>query len=286
VLPETLDITQGAIKLKGFPALVDEGDSVALRVLDSRERAESDHRAGLRRLFMLKLSKELRYLRKNIPGLNNLKLRYAKVPKAPDGLKMANGADIEQQLIALIFDRTFIEERPIIRNRQQFNERIEAQRGELINQAHEVSKLVDNILEPYQKIRKSIASISQINWLESVADIEQQLQRMIFQGFLLQTPYGELQQFPRYLKGLRQRIEKLGHAAARDRQLTREIKPLVDRWQQRDEKMRQQNRPDPRIDEIRWQIEELRVSLFAQQLKTRYPISMKRIEKRWRELGL
>ncbi len=285
-LPETLDITQGTIKLKGFPALVDEGDSVALRVLDSRERADSDHRAGLRRLFMLKLSKELRYLRKNLPSLNSLKLRYAKVPKAADGLKMAHGADIEQQLIALIFDRTFIEDQPNIRSRQQFNDCIEAQRGELINQANEVSKLVENILEPYQKIRKSIASISQINWLESVADIEQQLQRLIFQGFLLQTPYSELQQFPRYLKGLRQRIEKLDHAAARDRQITRELKPLVERWQQRDEKMRQQNRPDPRIDEIRWQIEELRISLFAQPLKTRYPISIKRIEKRWQTLGL
>ncbi|MCF6282791.1 MAG: ATP-dependent RNA helicase HrpA [Candidatus Polarisedimenticolaceae bacterium] len=285
-LPESLDITQGAIKLKGFPALVDEGDSVALRVLDSRERADSAHRAGLRRLFMLKLSKELRYLRKNLPGLNSLKLRYLKVPKAPDGLKMANGADIEQQLVALIFDRTFIEERPIIRTRQQFIDCIEKQCGELMNQANEVSRLVDRILEPYQKIRKSITTVSQVNWLESVADIDQQLQRLIFQGFLLQTPYSELQQFPRYLKGLSQRIEKLGHAAARDRQLTRELKPLFERWQLRDQKMYQQNRPDPRIEEIRWLIEELRVSLFAQQLKTRYPISMKRIEKRWRELGL
>ena len=285
-LPETLDITQGAVKLKGFLALVDENDSVALRVVDSRERAELNHRAGLRRLFMLKLSKELRYLRKNLSGLNNLKLRYAKVAKAPEGLEVVNGIDIEQQLIALIFDRTFIEERPIIRSRQQFVASIESQRGELMNQANEVCKLVDRILEPYQKIRKSIASISQINWLESVADIEQQLHRLVFQGFLLQAPYSELQQFPRYLKGLSQRIEKLGHAAARDCQLTRELKPLFERWQQRDQKMRQQNRPDPRIDEIRWQIEELRLSLFAQQLKTRYPISMKRIEKRWRELGL
>jgi ATP-dependent helicase HrpA len=285
-LPESLDITQGSIKLKGFPALVDEGDSVALRVLDSRERAESDHRAGLRRLFMLKLSKELRYLRKNMPGLNSLKLRYAKVPKAASGLKIANGADIEQQLIALIFDRTFLEKGPVIRRRQQFEACIESQCGELINQANEMCKLVENILEPYQKIRKSLSSLTQINWLESVADIERQLQRLIFQGFLLQTPYEELKQFPRYLKGLQQRIEKLNHAAAKDRQLTRELKPLVDKWQQRDEKMHQQNRPDPRIDEIRWLIEELRVSLFAQQLKTRYPISMKRIEKRWRELGL
>ena len=285
-LSETLDITQGAVKLKGFPALVDEGDSVALRVLDSRERAEQSHRVGLRRLFMLKLSKELRYLCKNLPDLNTLKLRYAKVPKPPAGLETANGTDIEQQLVVLIFDLTFIEERPAIRSRQQFIERMEGCRSELMTQADEVCKLVDWILEPYQQLRKKLSSTTQINWLESVADIEQQLQRLVFHGFLLQTPYMELKQFPRYLKALGMRVEKLSHAAPRDRQLTRELKPLFEKWQQRDQKMRQQNKLDPRIEEIRWQLEELRVSLFAQQLKTRYPISLKRIEKRWRELGL
>ena len=285
-LPESVDIDQGGIRLKGFPALVDEGASVALRVLDSKEAAECSQRSGLRRLIMLRLQKNQRYLRKNLPNLSRMQLQYVKADKAPAGLVSGEPMELEEQLVALIFDLTFLEGQPDLRDRESFNQRIDGCKSELMNMANQVCELVGGILGQYQQLRKQLSQCTQINWLESVADIEQQLKRLVYQGFLLHTPFDVLQQFPRYLKALAYRVDKLGHAAARDRQLTRELKPMLEKWQQRDEKARQRGRPDPRIDEIHWMIEELRVSLFAQQLKTRYPISLKRLQKRWQELGL
>jgi ATP-dependent helicase HrpA len=113
-----------------------------------------------------------------------------------------------------------------------------------------------------------------------------QLDALVFRGFLQQVSYGHLEDYPRYLKALEARIEKLFHAAGRDQARVAEIRPLLDRWRERAQAAREAGRTDPRLEEIRWMIEELRVSLFAQQLGTAYPVSLKRIEARWKELGL
>ncbi|HHH38071.1 MAG TPA: DUF3418 domain-containing protein, partial [Sedimenticola sp.] len=130
------------------------------------------------------------------------------------------------------------------------------------------------------------ADANRINWMASVADMGQQLDRLVFRGFLAHTPYARLRHFPRYLKALGLRLEKLQHAAARDQQWLREFQGLYREWQARDEKCRRSGREDPRIEELRWAFEELRVSIFAQEVGTAHPISLKRLEKRWRELGL
>jgi ATP-dependent helicase HrpA len=95
-----------------------------------------------------------------------------------------------------------------------------------------------------------------------------------------------LKDYPRYLTAVETRLEKLFHAAGKDQQRLREIAPLVARWKERAKAAREAGRRDPRLEEIRWMLEELRVSFFAQQLGTAYPISLKRIETRWKELGL
>jgi ATP-dependent helicase HrpA len=122
--------------------------------------------------------------------------------------------------------------------------------------------------------------------MASLGDMKQQLDRLVFVGFLQYTPYQQLKQLPRYLQAISMRLEKLGHAAARDRKRMQEMGGLYGKWREREEKYRQRGRRDDRIEELRWRFEELRVSLFAQELKTAYPVSLKRIEQRWRELGL
>ncbi len=285
-LPETVELNRGGIRFKGFPALLDEGNSVALKVLDSRANAERATRAGLRRLLMLKLSKEMRYLRKNLPGLQQLRLLYTKAAAPPAGLEPPARTDLENELVALIVDITFLDGMPEIRDQAAFRARIEQQRGSLMTHAAEVLALVQQILQHYQQVRKGLAATTQINWMASVTDMRQQLDRLLFRGFLQCTPYRCLQHFPRYLKALQLRLEKLNHAAARDRQLLQEMQGLYGQWQQWDEKTRKSGNLDGRIEELRWMFEELRVSLFAQELGTAHPVSLKRIEKRWKELGL
>ncbi len=327
-LPESLDLDRGGIRLRGYPALVDQGDSVALRVLDSREGADVAHRAGLRRLLMLNLGTEVRQLRRNLPGLDRMRLQYAKVPDAEVGLvgtgtgepgavggtgvaagagrqgrpgERATGADgtvcgkanqqpkaldLADEVLALIFDLTFLEEAPAIRDRASFEARLASRKSQLTRVSTEVMALVGRILDDYQALRQRLATITQSNWMPSVLDLKAQLDGLIFRGFLLAVPYAHLKDYPRYLKAAQERVDKLFHAAGKDQAHLRELSPLLEKWRERAAAARAAGRHDPRLEEIRWMFEELRISLFAQRLGTAYPISLKRIEGRWRELGL
>ncbi|MET0048548.1 MAG: ATP-dependent RNA helicase HrpA [Sedimenticola sp.] len=285
-LPESVEMDRGGIKLRGFPALVEQGDSVAIRVLDSEQNARRAMHDGLRRLFMLKLPGDMRYLRRNLPGLERMRLQYAKAAPAPEGLGDKRKPDLERELVALVVDLTFIEGQPPVRDAETFSRRIESSKAELMGHANEAVKIAGEILDQYQKLRKALSGATQINWMNSIADMKAQLDRLVFQGFLQHTPYEQLRHLPRYLKALERRLDKLGHAATRDQQQLREFQGLYQQWQQWDEKCRRNGKADERIDELRWAFEELRVSYFAQELKTAYPISLKRLEKRWKELGL
>jgi ATP-dependent helicase HrpA len=285
-LQESVQLERGGIKLTGFPALVDMGDSVALRVLDSRPNAERAMGAGLRRLFMLSLARDMRYLKKNLPGLEKMRLQYAKAATAPQGYATAANPDLQAELVALVVDLTFIQGMPTPHNAQEFQSRIAECKDRLMSVAKGVVVLVQEILDAYQQVRKLLTKANKINWMTSVADVNQQLDRLVFRGFLQVTPYVNLKHLPRYLKAIALRLEKLVHAAARDQQRLREMQGLYQQWQAWDEKCRGNQKVDERIEELRWAFEELRVSLFAQELKTDYPISLKRLEKRWRELGL
>jgi ATP-dependent helicase HrpA len=227
----------------------------------------------------------MRYIRRNLPQLQKLRLQYAKAPLPPDHDK-ANPVDLEQELVALIVDLTFIAGQPEIRDAATFNARIEAGKPQLVPTTNEVARLAAEILDQYQQLSKQLAACTQINWMASLADMRHQLDRLLFKGFFLQTPLAQMRQVPRYLEALKRRLEKLGHAAARDQQLLRELQALHQQWSERDRRARENGTTDERLEEIRWSLEELRVSLFAQELKTAYPVSVKRIEKRWKELGL
>ncbi|MCU7918146.1 MAG: ATP-dependent RNA helicase HrpA [Candidatus Thiodiazotropha sp. (ex Epidulcina cf. delphinae)] len=285
-LPQRLSINQGGILLRGFPALVDEGESVAIRLLDAESNAKVVHKGGVRRLLMLKMPREIRYLRKHLLQLERMRLLYAKVPAAPQGLSHQRHHDIEEELVSLILDQTFLNHQPEIREASCFEERIGSRRGGLLQQANKVCEQLLEILDYYHRVRKAIASVTQVNWMSSVTDMQNQLDCLVYQGFLQQVPEDRLAAYPRYLQGLLKRVEKLSHAAARDQQRMREMGELQQKWQQWDSQCRQQGRFDERIEEIRWALEELRISLFAQELGTAYPVSIKRLEKRCRQMGL
>ncbi len=285
-LPEQAESEHQGIRLTLWPALNDEGDSVAVSLYGSEAEALRHHHQGLRRLFMLALPRELRALKKQLPGLQQMRLQYAKAPKAPAHLRRGGRQDLEQELVALILDRSFLPEGPDIRDGEVFSRRLEAHRGDLPEQAGAVCQLAGEILGQYQKLRKALSGINQINWLASTQDMQWQLERLIFQGFLQSTPWEQLKQYPRYLKALASRLNKLPNAALRDQQLLHELQSVQDAWLERWQVASEKGMVDPRLEEIRWMLEEFRISLFAQELKTAYPVSVKRIRKRWRELGL
>ncbi|MBK5941526.1 ATP-dependent RNA helicase HrpA [Halochromatium roseum] len=286
-LPESVDLDRAGIKLRGWPALVDQGGAVAIRVLDAEHSAAEAMRSGLRRLFMLALGADLRTLRRGLcdtaGGLSRLRLQYAKAPQTEP---TAAGPDLADELLALILDLTFTEGQPPIREQASFEQRLKTNKPRLFPVAQEVCGLAANLLGTYQVLRKRLDGITQMQWMPSVLDMRAHLDSLVYRGFLVQIPFAHLQDYPRYLRALEQRAEKLPQAATRDRDRMQELAPLLERWRERVVAAADAERQDERLDEIRWMLEELRVSLFAQQLGTAYPVSVKRLERRWRELGL
>jgi ATP-dependent helicase HrpA len=205
---------------------------------------------------------------------------------APPPTRPTREPDLADDLVALILDLTFAEGLDPIRTQTAFEQRLRERKGRLMTTANEVCTLAAAILDAYQTLRQRLAAITQPNWQPSVQDIRAQVDRLIFRGFLQAIPYVHLKDYPRYLKAMEQRTERLLHAAARDQERMSELAPIEARWRERAAAAERAGRHDPRLDEVRWMLEELRVSLFAQQLGTAYPVSVKRIEARWRELGL
>ena len=290
-IPASVDIERAGIRLKGFPALVDCGDSVALRVLDSQATAGQAHRQGVRRLLLLSLPREVRYLRKHLPALEQMRLQYAKAPRLQPAQQAAQPGPapgrhgIEEALIHLVFDLAFLDGRPALRSARDFAHRMAECAPHLMATANEAMERVARVLDLYQQVRRTLAGITAVNWLPSLRDMQRQLDLLVYQGFLEQTPWQRLEHYPRYLKAIALRAEKLQHAAARDQARMREMQSDYEDWLARYQAMLAKGETDPRLEELRWLFEELRVSLFAQELGTALPVSVKRIRRRARELG-
>lgn len=266
-LPELMEIHRGRQTLIGFPALIDQGDAVSIQVFDEPELAAAKHRAGLRRLFALQVKDVLKYLEKNLPDFQKTAAAY---------FSLGTAEELRAQIIAVALDRAFLTE-PLPTTAETFRQRTDEGRGRLSLIAQEVTRHAGVVLAEYATANRKIKDTKiQPN---SVADAAQQLQKLCDKHFLLHTPWAQLQHFPRYLKAIALRLDKLRTAPARDAQKMAELKPLEQRyWRLVAERKGQL---DTRMQEFRWLLEELRVSFFAQELRTPQPVSCKRLEKAW-----
>ncbi len=271
-LQEIVEIDQGEQTLIGYPALVDRGDSVDLEVLDSPQKAKDLHRDGLRRLFMLQLKEQARYLEKNLPGLRDMGMQF---------LDFGDAASLKDQLLRVTFDGACMAE-PLPATQAQFAERCEQGKTRLSLLAQELCRLVGGILAEYQALRKKLHGLK--NLPRPAREIEEQLERLLPKNFIAATPPERLEHFPRYLKALALRLAKLRTDPARDARWSAEFNPLWQMWLREDLKQRKQGVADPRLEQFRWLLEELRVSLYAQELRTPVPVSVKRLQKMWQSM--
>ncbi|MDB5730785.1 MAG: ATP-dependent helicase HrpA [Variovorax sp.] len=281
-LPELMEVRRGTQSLVGFPALVDDGspEGVTIEVFDEPAVAAAKHRAGLRRLFALQLKDALKYLEKNIPNLQKMAVAFMQVGKAPDG---SGGGTLEQlraQVIDVALDRAFLQE-PLPTDEATFKRRVEEGRGRLTLIANEVARLAGVVLAEHAAAARKIKDTKLQP--ESVQDAAQQLQRLVGKRFLAETPWAQLQHFARYLKAVTLRLDKLRADPARDASKLAELKPQEQRyWRLVSER---KGAVDERMSEFRWLLEELRVSFFAQELRTPQPVSAKRLDKVWAQLN-
>ncbi|WP_370654646.1 ATP-dependent RNA helicase HrpA [Rhodoferax sp.] len=279
-LPELLEIQKGGQTLIGYPGLIDAGDAVTIEVFDEPDVAAAKHRAGLRRLFSLQIKDALKYLEKNIPDLQKMAVTFMQVGKAADGTGGGTIEELREQIIAVALDRAFLLE-PLPTNELDFKRRVDEGRGRLTLIANEVARLAATILTEYAVAARKIKDTK--NAPEATLDAAQQLARLMPKRFLALSPWGPLQHFARYLKAITARLEKYRADPARDAARLAELRPLEQRyWRLVAER---KGVSDERMQEFRWLLEELRVSFFAQELRTPQPVSVKRLEKAWGQLG-
>ena len=270
-LPELLEIRRKGQVLIGFPALIDAGDAVTIEVFDEPEVAAARHRAGLRRLFALQLRDALKYLEKNIPDLQKMGAAY---------LPLGTVEQLRGQIIDLALDRAFLLD-PLPADEAAFKRRVDEGRARLTLIANEVARLASTILTEYATASRKVKDSR--NAVDAAADAQQQLQRLMPRDFLARTPWTQLQHVVRYLKAIVLRLDKVRTDPARDQARLADIRPQEARfWREVAER---KGVTDARLQEFRWLLEELRVSLFAQELRTPQPVSVKRLDKAWAQIN-
>jgi ATP-dependent helicase HrpA len=269
--PEIMEVRQKGQTLVGYPALIDAGDAVLVEVFDEPDLAQRRHRDGLRRLFALQIKDALKYLEKNLPDLQKMAVAY---------MPLGTLEDLRTQVINVALDRAFLQE-PWPTSETAFKRRLEEGRGRLTLIANEVARLCGVVLADYSAASRKLKDTKGAP--EAVADATQQLQRLVGKRFVAETPWASLQHLPRYLKAITLRLDKHRADPARDTARMAEVRQQDQRyWRLVAERKGVQ---DERMAELRWLLEELRVSLFAQELRTPQPVSVKRLDKVWAQLA-
>lgn len=264
-LPELLEITRGKQSLYGYPALVDKKTHCELEVFDDPAEAARIHFQGLQRLFALQLREQLKFLEKNVPNLQQMGMQY---------MALGSQEELREQILDAALARAFMQD-PLPRNAEEFNLRKEEGKTRLGLLVNEIARLIGQILAEYHGLPKKLQGVKA--HAAAVADMQAQLQALMGKRFIADNDYARLAHFPRYLKGMAVRIDKLRGDPARDAKLSEEWGQAAAPWQ----RALKTRHGDPQMTEYRWLLEELRISLFAQELRTPMPVSVKRLQKVW-----
>ena len=268
-LPELLEIQQGRQTLIGFPALVDKGTHCDLEVFDDPTEAVRIHHIGLRRLLSLQLKEQLKYLEKNIPGLQQMGMQF---------MPLGSQEALRDQIIDAGLDRACMQA-PLPKNAAEFDLRKEQGKSRLGLLVNEIARMAALILTEFHALPKKLQGAR--GYPQTVADIEAQVKGLVGKRFVADIDYAYLNHYPRYLKAIGVRLEKLRTDPSRDPRLMAEFAQVAVPWQRVWNERQGTRNIDPKLVEFRWLLEELRVSLFAQELKTPMPVSVKRLQKVW-----
>jgi ATP-dependent helicase HrpA len=262
---ETTQVPRAGQQVTVFNALLDEGDAVTLQAFDTADEAQAVHRAGLRRLFMLALKEQVKFLEKNLPDLQKMAMLF---------LPFGSQQELQQQILSVTFDRCCLND-PLPDSEKTFNARCKDAKSRLNLVGQEIARLVGTVLTEHQALQKALPGFKA--HAQAQQDIRQQLEGLLGKGWIARTPYERMQHMPRYLKGINVRLEKLRGNPARDATNLAQLLPLQQQWQRRLQAL--QGTRDERLEDFGWMMQELRVSLFAQELKTPVIVSAKRLEK-------
>ncbi len=268
-LPEVITFKRGETQLTGYPALADENGIVSIRLFDTQEAANTAMREGVRRLLRLVLREQIKQLEKSLPGFTQMAMQARTIE---------NPEELREDLLIAITDRAFIGDDALPRNDKQFIAQKDRARTRLAAVSQAACRITGEIFTEYHAIQSKLGGKLPP---PLVSDIREQLAHLIYKNFISATPWEQLQHLPRYLKAILRRIEKYPGASAHDARHSAAVKEHWQAYQTRLDKQRKAGNSGAELSQFRWMIEELRVSLFSQELKTPYPVSAKRLQKVW-----
>ena len=271
-LPESIKFARGKQQLTGYLGLQKEKDGrIALRLFDTTEAAEQAHRQGVIELMKLQLKEQVKDLNKGIQGFTQAAML----------LKHINADTLRDDLTQAVCDRAFIGEDELPRNEKAFKEQIKRARSRLPAVKEALSRYLQETAAAYAELNGKLGKHPLTHLMR------QRLQTLLAAGFATRTPWAQWPRLPIYLKAMTLRLEKYSSNPARDAAREADIQELEQMWQEKTDGLVKQGQPvSDDLAAFKWMIEELRVSLFAQELKTPYPVSVKRLLKEWDNIKL
>ena len=266
-LPESIKFARGKQQLTGYLGLQKEKDGrIALRLFDTSATAEQAHRLGVIELMKLQLKEQVKDLNKGIQGFTQAAML----------LKHINADTLLDDLTQAVCDRAFIGEDELPRNEKAFKEQIKRARSRLPAVKEALSRYLQETAAAYAELNGKLGKHPLTHLMR------QRLQTLLAAGFATRTPWAQWPRLPIYLKAMTLRLEKYSGNPARDAAREADIQELEQMWQEKTDGLVKQGQPvSDDLAAFKWMIEELRVSLFAQELKTPYPVSVKRLLKEW-----
>ncbi|SFT83794.1 ATP-dependent RNA helicase HrpA [Halomonas saccharevitans] len=271
-LPESRVTTQAGIRVEAYPALVPSKEAFRVELFDHPDKAREAHRAGVVQAAMARLPDQARAIER-LKGLSTCALLFAKV-----GGKRV----LIEDVVAAVF-RQGVATDPLPRSQGELSARLEATGDALLPRAEALVATLERALQGHLAVTKALKGNLNLALALVYSDLKAQMQRLVHPGFVSEAG-AWLEEYPRYMEAALIRLEKAPRERMRDQMHMQEIQDFEARLAARRESERRGGVEDPALVEFGWWIEELRVSLFAQQLGTRFPVSTKRLEKRWAEL--
>ena len=274
-LPESVDIKKSGMTMQGYPALHVTPQGVGIKLFATQSAAMIAMPVGLRELFKKVLKEEMKYLQRKLPNINVLSLRFT---------RFGNKQTLIEDILNAAVDETFIHGRELPRTRDAFMQLLQDNRSSLVGIAGKFCEILGRVLDNHRQIAKRLEGSISLSWIEPAADIKDQIDELIYPGFVSATGLQRLTRVPLYFQAINKRLDGIDKSPDKDRRRRAEFLPV---WEQfKALATDKDDSPDYRSahNTLRWAFEELRISLYAQDLGTSEKVSVSRLENRVQEL--
>ena len=275
-VPASITIQRAGMSLQSFPAIRDDGKSVALTLCQSATESQAVHRKGLRRLVLLIDQQRIKRQIEHLPDLNQIRML---------GLAIS-GFNVTSQLQLLLVERAYLSPKEIPRTKAEFDSFLAVGRKRIGVVVQEIVQLIPGLLKHHHQTRRNLDAETNPMWSGIVGGMQQQLSELVHARFLETTPWPWLLQLPRYMTCMRMRLDRLNSGGLNKEQaMIQDFSHYQTRYIERRREHAKQNHIDPMLDHYRWMLEEFRVSVFAQKLGTAIKVSGPKLDEHWQNVS-